>query len=41
MADGGGHGMIDLRQATSDSSEWGISLREWMELHGRVYGKPS
>jgi ribosomal protein S27AE len=38
MANGGGRGMIDVAQATTQSEEWGISLREVMELRAHVYG---
>jgi hypothetical protein len=30
--------MINLVQATAQSGDWGISLREWMELCAHVYG---
>jgi ribosomal protein S27AE len=30
--------MIDLVHAVAESKEWGIPLREWMELRAHVYG---
>jgi hypothetical protein len=30
--------MIDLRKAESEASQWGISLREWMQLQTRALG---
>jgi hypothetical protein len=38
MAGGGGTGMIDLVQATTESNAWDIPLRVWMELQARVHG---
>jgi ribosomal protein S27AE len=38
MANSGDSRMIDVAQATAESKEWGISLREWMELHAHIYG---
>jgi hypothetical protein len=30
--------MIDVAQATAESRDWGITLRDWMELRARIYG---
>ena len=30
--------MIDVAKATAESKEWGIPLREWMELRAHIYG---
>jgi hypothetical protein len=30
--------MIDLAQATAECREWGIHLRDWMELRTHVHG---
>jgi ribosomal protein S27AE len=30
--------MIDVRKAEAQAAQWDISLRDWMELHTRVFG---